>query len=321
MKLEDIFEPIHSELPFLRQGLKKVAEVDSPEFASLLDYAVGNAGKGIRSALTLLCGKFHRYSLKLLFPAAIAVELLHLASLIHDDTIDKASLRRGMPTISRLWGDNIAMLAGDFLFAKASELITSTGILEVVRLLSQTLMAISQGELEETWKAYDVRQTRQDYFRRTEKKTASLFALATRSGAILSESPKEVAEALYIYGYKLGIAFQIVDDVLDFTTAEEELGKPVGKDLSQGILTLPVILFLEQNLKDNPVRAYLKRRGGEEELKRSLNLLRNSPVIEESHQIARGFSQEACQAIKFLPQNPSKKALFNLAEYTVERQN
>ncbi len=320
MKLEFILEPIQSEFSLLRQSLKKVAEVDFPQLAELLDYALGSAGKGIRPALTLLCGKFYRYDLDLLLPAATAVELLHIASLIHDDTIDKAHLRRGLPTLNRLWGDDIAMLAGDWLFAKSAELVTLTGVLKLVQLLSQTLMAISQGELEETWNAFKVEQSRQDYLHRVGNKTASLFAFATQSGAILSQGPENVVSALKTYGYKLGIAFQIVDDILDFTADEQGLGKPVGKDLPQGIPTLPVIIFLEQHPENNPVKAVLERQGGEEELKQALATLRSSPAIEEAHRIAQAFSQEARQAIEFLPQTSAKKALLDLADYVVERQ-
>lgn len=319
MKLNFILQPIQSEFSLLRQSLRKVAEVDSPQLAELLDYALGSAGKGIRPALTFLCGKFYRYNLDLLLPAATAVELLHLASLIHDDMVDKAHLRRGLPTLNRLFGDDIAMLAGDWLFAKSAEIVTSTGVLEVVRLFSETLMAISQGELEEAWQAFNARPSYQDYLRRVGKKTASLFAFAAQAGGILSESPPKVVEAFRDYGYKLGIAFQIVDDVLDFTADEQGLGKPVGKDLPQGIPTLPVILFLEQAPGDNPVRSYLEGRGGEEELKQALDTLRSSPAMEKARRIAKDFSRKARQVIEFLPPLPAKKALLELADYVVER--
>jgi geranylgeranyl pyrophosphate synthase len=306
-------------MPLVEEKLESIAEAELPQLAPLLDYPLQKKGKMIRPALTLLSGKFYRYSLDLLIPMAAAVELLHIATLVHDDIIDNSPLRRGIPTANSIWGDKVAILMGDYLFAKHAELVAATGNLRVVRLSAQTLMTISSGELEENFSAYNPQQSREQYYQRCSKKTASLFSMATESGAILSQAPEEVVQALKSYGYNIGLAFQLVDDILDFTGEEEELGKPVGSDLLQGTLTLPAILLMEQSPGDNPVKEILEKREQKENIRRAIEMLLGSSIIEECYTIAKGFSKKACQALEVLPDNPSRKALFELADYIIQR--
>ncbi len=317
MGIESALAPVQAEMPLVREKLREIAEVDFPQLAEMLSYLMDRMGKGIRPALTLLSGKFKNYNLDSLIPMATAVELLHTATLVHDDAIDKSLLRHGFPTLNSIWGDSAATVVGDYLFAKSAEVVTIPGNVRVVRLFAQTLMAIAKGELDEALSAYNLQQTRQDYFRRIANKTASLFAMATESGAILSENSEEVVQALKNYGYNLGLAFQIADDILDFTGEEKEMGKPVGKDLRQGILTLPAILMLERSPGDNPVKRGFENRG--EDLNRAVAEIRNSSLIEESYIIATELARKACQAIENLPDSPPKRALIELAEYATER--
>ena len=317
MGIESALAPVQAEMPLVREKLREIAEVDFPQLAEMLSYLMDRMGKGIRPALTLLSGKFKNYNLDSLIPMATAVELLHTATLVHDDAIDKSLLRHGFPTLNSIWGDSAATVVGDYLFAKSAEVVTIPGNVRVVRLFAQTLMAIAKGELDEALSAYNLQQTRQDYFRRIANKTASLFAMATESGAILSENSEEVVQALKNYGYNLGLAFQIADDILDFTGEEKEMGKPVGKDLRQGILTLPAILMLERSPGDNPVKRGFENRG--EDLNRAVAEIRNSSLIEESYIIATELARKACQAIENLPDSPPKRALIELAEYAAKR--
>jgi geranylgeranyl pyrophosphate synthase len=307
-------------MPLVDEMLKAIAEADFPQFTPLLSHVLIKGGKRIRPALTLLSGKFYRYDPDLLIPMATGVELLHTATLVHDDTIDSSSLRRGSPTVHTIWGDKAAILMGDYLFAKSAELVATTGNLRVMRLSAQIIMTISSGELEESFSAYNTQQSREQYYQRCSKKTASLFSMASESGAILSQAPEEAIQALKSYGYNIGLAFQLVDDILDFTGDEREMGKPVGSDLLQGTLTLPTILLLERYPEDNPTIKVLGKRDTEENIKRVIEMLSDSPVIEDCYAIAEGFSEKACQALEVLPDNPSRKALLDLADYVIQRQ-
>ena len=196
-------------------------------------------GKVVRPTLTLLCGSFYDYDLTLLQPMATATELMHIATLVHDDAIDSADTRRGHATINSIWGLDLAILAGDFLFARAGEFSARTGNIRVVTLFSQTLGIIARGEVKQALSAFRLDQTFEQYIERVAAKTAALFMLATESGSMLGGAPETSVHILHDYGYNLGIAFQIVDDILDFVGNAKEVGKPVGADLAQGTVTLP----------------------------------------------------------------------------------
>ncbi len=210
MNLNDIYRLIQDDLEEVERSLEAVADVDSPLLAELLSYALKNGGKRIRPSLTLLAGKFHVYDLALLVPIAAAIEVLHTATLVHDDIVDNSPIRRGKPTVSHAWGENRALLLGDYLFAKAGSLAATTGNLRVIRLFSQALMTISGGELKQTGVTFDLIQAREYYFNWISAKTACLFSTAAESGAILSQSPEHVIEALKNYGHNLGMAFRLL---------------------------------------------------------------------------------------------------------------
>lgn len=319
MKLEEILAPVQNEMPLVSQSLGEVTNVDFPQFADVIKQAIGSRGKGVRPALTLISGQFNNYNLEHLVPMATAVELLHTASLVHDDTIDKSPLRRGLPTLYSILGDNAAIMAGDYLFAKSAELAAMPGNLRVVRLFARTLMALAKGELEETLSVYNWQQTRDDYFRRIDGKTAALFSMATESGAILSDSPEEQVQALKDYGHYIGLAFQVVDDLLDFTGDEETMGKPVGNDLLLGVLTLPALMYLEHNSDGNPIKTGFESKGEGPHLSKAIQDIQNSTFIDESFTIARELVEKAQKALDPLPENESKKALLALADFVFIR--
>ena len=318
MSLDTIYEPVQEDLALVGDKLKSVSDIEFTHMADLLGYIL-SVGKGIRPALTLLCGKFYNYNLDLLLPMATAVELLHISTLVHDDAIDKSMVRRGRPTINSLWGEERAVLLGDYLFAKAGEFTATTENLRAIMLFTQTLETISSGELNQIFNAFNMEQTRESYLKRIASKTSSLFCLATESGAILSDAPEESIKVLREYGYNFGIAFQIVDDILDFTGTEEELGKPIGSDLAQGTLTLPAMLILEHYPEDNPVKRVFQDENKEENIKLAIELVRNSPIIEQCYEIASSYCAKACQNLDLLPDHPSRKALRELADYTITR--
>jgi geranylgeranyl pyrophosphate synthase len=250
---------------------------------------------------------------------ATAVELFHTATLVQDDAIDKSAVRRGKPTVNSLWGEAIAVLLGDYLFAKAAELVCSTGNLRVMSIFAQTLMHISSGQLRQYVSAYNWRQDRQEYYQQIESKTAWLFSVAAQSGALMSGALEEEAEALRTYGLNLGMAFQIVDDILDFIGEEEELGKPVASDLLQGTLTLPAILLMERYPGEPIIREIFEKRGDRAGVARVIEMIRNSSIVQECYRIAAEFCAQACLALEGLPDNACRKSLLDLADYVIER--
>ncbi|MFB0559153.1 MAG: polyprenyl synthetase family protein [Dehalococcoidales bacterium] len=318
MQLNTICELIQEDLVKVEDRLKSVSKVSFSWLSELLGYSLGG-GKGIRPALTLLSGKFYDYNLDYLLPMAATVELLHTATLVHDDAIDKSPVRRGRPTINTLWGADKAVLLGDYLFAKAGEVVATTGNLHVVKLTTQTIMTISSGELNQAFNAFNLKQTHEDYFQRVSFKTASLFTLATESGAILSQAPEKSIEALKGYGYNLGIAFQVVDDILDFIGTEEELGKPVGSDLAQGTLTLPAMLLLERYPEENPVKRLFQNGDKQKNIELAIELIRNSSIVQECYDIASDYCSRACRNLSPLPDNPNRQTLIQLADYIIRR--
>ena len=323
MQLSEIYKLVQEDLARVESQIKSVSEVDSPGLAELSSYILAG-GKGIRPALTLLSGKFCHYNLDLLLPMATAVELMHTATLVHDDAIDNSPVRRGRPTINEVWGEDKAILLGDYLFAKAGEFAASTGNLRVIRLFSQTIQTISSGELDQSFDAFNLEQTRDHYLQRISSKTASLFSLATESGAILSQAPEESIEVLREYGYNLGIAFQVVDDVLDFIGTEKELGKPVGSDLAQGTLTLPAMLLLERYPDDNPVKELFSSNDmpegdKQERIKQAIELVYNSPIVGQCYEVASDYCARACHKLGLLPDNTGRQALKDLADLVISR--
>jgi octaprenyl-diphosphate synthase len=251
---------------------------------------------------------------------AAGVEMLHTATLVHDDTVDDSAKRRGKPTASKMWGGGTAILAGDYMFSQAAEFVARTGNLRVIRLFARTLMTLCKGELDQIFSSFNHNQSRQSYFKRISNKTSSLFSTATESAGILSEAPEKAIQAMRSYGHDLGMAFQIVDDILDFTADEEKLGKPVASDLAQGTLTLPAILLNERYPKESPIAGLFRGEERQRSLELALEMIHDSDIIPECYSVARGFASEACQAAEAFPESSSRKALLRIADHVVSRE-
>ena len=320
MELSEIYALVKDDLLKIEENLKaKGKEVGNPHLEKLLEYSLTNNGKMLRPMLTLLSGKFYNYDPAYHLPMGTAVEIMHTATLVHDDAIDSSLMRRGRPTVNKLWGEEQAVLLGDYLFAEAGALTASTGNLRVIKLFAETLKTISSGEINQSFNAYNPKQSRQEYYDRIAKKTAALFSMSTESGSALSGAPEESIQILIDYAYNLGIGFQIVDDILDFIGTEEELGKPTGSDLSQGTLTLPAILILEKYPEDNPVKRLFEDRENIDALKQAIEIVRNSTIIQECYSVATEFCEKARRNLHLLPDNPCRKCLIDLTEYITVR--
>jgi geranylgeranyl pyrophosphate synthase len=286
----------------------------------MLDVVLAGSGKRLRPALSLLSGHLGNYNLELLIPMAASVELLHTATLIHDDVIDNAATRRSRPTANSLFHNSTTVMLGDYMFAHAADQVARTGNIRVIRLFSQTLMVMAKGEIRQDLTAYDSRQTVRDYLQRIGGKTASLFATACEGGAIVSDQPEEWIKALSDYGYNFGSAFQIVDDILDSSGDEAEMGKPVGSDLMQGTLTLPSLLLMEREPQSNPVQTYFAR-PSKERLSQAVERVRSSDILKESYEMARSFCRRAAQAVAVLPDNGDRQTLLDLTDSILERRS
>lgn len=321
MRLDEIYAPIEADLVKVEEKLNSVSKVDFAWLSKMLGYTIEGGGKRIRPALTLLSGKFYNYNIEPLMLMAASVELLHTATLIHDDAIDKSAVRRGRATFNTLYGDEKAILLGDYLFAKAGEFAASTENLLAVKLFAQTLMAISKGELNQAMNAFNLEQTFDSYLYRITAKTASLFMLATESGAVLSGAPESSVRLLKEYARDLGIAFQIVDDILDYISNEQELGKPVGSDLGQGTFTLPAMLLVKRYPQDNPIKRSFEGKSHDKqaEIKRAIEMVRGSPIVEECYKMASDYAARARGYLESLPENPARQVLDELAHYVVRR--
>jgi len=319
LSITSIYEPIQDGLKLVEERLKSYVLVERPWVAEPLGYVLESSGKRVRPGLTLLAGRFYKYNLDSLVPMAAAIELFHNATLVHDDAVDNALTRRGKEAVNRRWGEDIAVLLGDYLFSVAADLVCSIGNLRVMRLFAQTLTEISGGQLRETFTAYNWRRNRKDYYEQIYSKTASLFEAATGTGAVLSEAPEESVGALTSYGKNLGMAFQVIDDILDFTGDAKEMGKPVGGDLMQGTLTLPAMMFMERNPGDKLVQQIFEERGDRAKVDRVIQMVRNSTILDECYKIAAGFCDQARHELDELPDKPCRKSLLELANYVIER--
>ncbi len=317
-----IYAPIQERLEKVEHRLKELAGVNFAFLSEMLTHVYGSTGKRARPAITLLAASFHPHDEYKSEVMATAVELLHIATLIHDDTVDESDTRRGRATISSLYGKDIAVLVGDYVFASSATFVCDTGHVGVIRRFSETIMELSSGELHERVSAHDPCQTLDGYHERIYNKTASLFSTSGETGAILSGAPEEQVAALKEYSRELGMAFQIVDDILDFQGDEEEIGKPVGSDLANGIMTLPAFIARKRSPEENPIDAYLNDgRGDDSLLAEAVEMIRQPEIIDAAYDEAARRCEIARQALGVLPPTPSRDSLEQLLDYMLTRRS
>ncbi len=323
MDLKTLYSPVARDLSDVEANFKALAEfwkVEFPELHDMLRHILVG-GKILRPALTFMSGRCIDGNNGKILNMATANELMHIATLVHDDAIDRADTRRGRLTVNKLWGTEKAILLGDFLFARAGEFAASTDNLRVTKLFSQTLGIIAVGELRQARDIYSTAQSMEGYLQRIAGKTAALLKMSAESGAVLAGGTESQIQALAGYGYNLGLAFQVIDDILDFIGTEEELGKPVGSDLRQGTVTLPALLLIQQNPKSNPVSDFLAGHDREANIARAIEMIKSGGIIEESYREAMKYSDKAIGLLAGLPESPCREGLKTLAAYLVRRRN
>lgn len=322
------FEIIRDDLAQVEDVLRRATMLDFPLLGSVLAPIVQSGGKRLRPALVILSARLGTYDQAKILPVAASVEVLHTATLVHDDLVDSSLLRRGMPTLNARLDSRVVVLVGDYLFAKSAELAAEPQNTAINTIFAHTLDIICRGELSQLFGSPGWRLTYDEYLQKIYSKTASLFVAATEAGAILSGAAPARRQALSDYGRYLGIAFQIADDILDFIGSEQELGKPVGSDLRQGTVTLPAIRFLEQHPAPNPVRDFLEqgRQSANQQIgksqegwQRALEAVRHSTAIDQAYGEAHAFAQQAKEALAIFPDSPYRQTLLTLADYVVQR--
>ncbi len=265
---------------------------------------------------------FGNYNLSKIKKVASAVELIHMASLVHDDVIDDSDTRRGKPTVKSHWDNQIAMLTGDFIFAKALQQFTDIEYPRAHQILSKTMVELTiGGEIEQIRDKFNYEQNFRSYLRRIRRKTALLISSSCQLGAVVAETSSETEKALYNYGYYMGMSYQIIDDILDFTATEKELGKPSGSDLLQGNITLPVLYAMENpQIKASIINLFAnKEQMNQVELKRVVEAIAKSGAIEKARRVSNTYLKKAYHSLKKLPNNQSKSALENIANFIGNR--
>lgn len=311
--------PVQDYLPLVEKRMRAEASGNHPDLSAALEHLLSSGGKRIRPTIALLTGEMLGAEPERLVTLAASIELLHTATLVHDDLIDGALLRRGIPTLNARWSPAATILTGDFIFARAAKLAAETNSVEVMHLFAETLSIIVNGEVTQLL-ANHTPVARKNYFQRIHAKTASMFELATTAAAILSEVEEKTIKNLSTFGYEIGMAFQIVDDVLDFTGEQAMVGKPVASDLLHGIVTLPTIKYYELQPDDPDLLPIINGKYLDEAgLTRLAESIRVSGAVEDAMDEAHQFVARGLDALSFLPHSQEKQALEDLAGYIVNR--
>ena len=322
-KVTALYGPVAEDLARVEDLLELATRADYAPLEEMLKHILQRSGKRLRPAIALLAGGFGVYDPDRHVPLAASIELLHTATLVHDDVIDAAETRRGRPTANSMFDNAASVMLGDYMFAHAAELVARTGHIGVIHLFAATLMTMAKGEINQDISAYDTASGNlRDYYQRIDGKTASLFATAGTAGATMAQSDEATVEALRTYGRALGMAFQIVDDILDFTGDAETLGKPVGGDLLAGTLTLPAILLMEADPRDNAVRRLFAADGPEEQqrlLRAALDEIAAAGILDRAAEVARQWQADALRALEPLAANEHRSALESIAAFVTRR--
>jgi len=310
------FSLVRHELARVEQALAETAQPDHPLLGPMLSTILPGSGKRLRPTLAMLVGNLGEFRLEPMLHMATGVELLHTASLVHDDVVDESELRRGSRTLFTRVGNALAVLVGDYLFAQAAERCVATHNVRVIGLFAQTLSSMCQGQIEEASRGNEphLTVTKDAYLQTIWGKTASLFVLACEGSAILAGLDEPRIQAMRRYGERVGLAFQIVDDLLDFVGDEASLGKRVGSDLRQGTITLPVIC-----LRDALPAAEFAAAFDEYDVDRLVELVRGSAAIERARAEAERLLEEARSSLELVPAGEPRDALECLTHYVAER--
>ncbi|WP_121662597.1 heptaprenyl diphosphate synthase component II [Metabacillus litoralis] len=318
MKLKAMYSFLNNDLTIIEKELEKTTVSEYPLLRQANLELLQAGGKRIRPVFVLLSAMFGNYDIERAKHVAVALETIHMASLVHDDVIDDAELRRGKPTVKSRYDNRIAMYTGDYLLARSLEVMTNIEDPLAHKILSQAIVDVCLGEIEQIKDKYQFDQTLRTYLRRIKRKTALLIAVSCQLGAVSTGASEDVHRKLYWFGYYVGMSFQITDDILDFTSTAEELGKPVGSDLLQGNITLPVLFALEDPTMKREIEK-ISMKTTPVDMEPILEKILNSEVIEKSAQVSEKYLQKAFRILEELPKNRARSTLQSIAKYIGKR--
>ncbi|MDQ3411035.1 MAG: polyprenyl synthetase family protein [Chloroflexota bacterium] len=324
LRTRDVFTTMRPDLLRVERRVEQAATVDFPVVSSLVLELVRAGGKRLRPLVLLLAGRAYAPDPDVLTAAAAGIELLHTASLVHDDTVDRSSLRRGRPTLNSMLTAGSVILLGDYLFAQSAMLAAATQSPRAVTIFASTLADICDGQLREIFDAHRLDQSRGDYERRIYGKTASLFAGAAEMGALLSHAPESHIAALRAYGSDIGLAFQVIDDILDLREATDDLGKPAGNDLRQGTVTLPTMIYAarldERSAAAARLRAVVQGENeSAEAIDEVVHEIRASSALAETTAYAVELTERAKAHVRICPDQETRSMLEDVADLVWNR--
>ena len=322
MQISDVFAAYADEMRQIEAHLGRYITSDVKMIPEVAHHLIDSGGKRFRPLLHLISSRLCGYSGEHRFPLTAAIEFIHTASLLHDDVIDEAVIRRGKTSANNLWGNAASVLVGDFLYSKAFKLLSEVGDIAIVQLMSKMTNIMSEGEVFQLMKCGDTSLTEEEYLSIVEKKTAVLMSAACGSGAVLGGASQAKIEALEQYGCKIGMAFQITDDTLDYMAKEEDFGKSIGKDLEEGKMTLPLIYTLvkcTQAERDMVKTTIEKKSFTTDTIRDIFSLIQKSGGIDYSLNRAEQFICEAKDGLKVFADCREKEHLDAVAEYILSR--
>jgi heptaprenyl diphosphate synthase len=320
--LQSLFYEIQAEMAGVEEKLNSVVQTPDLLVTEAATHLLKAGGKRLRPAFCILSGKCGNFNFEKILPVAAAVELTHMASLVHDDVVDSALVRRGTLTIKAKWGNKLSVHVGSYLFAESLKLISNYDK-PIIKILANTGVKMCVGEIEQIKNGYNWAQPIKDYFSRISRKTALLIATCCQLGALVCEAPRKLSEALRRYGHYVGMAFQITDDILDFVAKEQQLGKPVGSDLQQGVITLPTIYALKHSPAREDLKNLLSLLSTQNDafiLDKAVEIIKNSGGIGHAQEIAWRYLVKAKNELAFIPEQPAKKNLTMIADYIGKRE-
>jgi all-trans-nonaprenyl-diphosphate synthase len=325
--MNELTLPISEDLATFEDIYLRGLSAASGPLEAVIEYLLSGGGKRIRPQLVFLAARLSSPDGKLQdthWDLAVLTELIHTASLVHDDLLDDATSRRGQQSCHLEWNAKMAVIAGDFMFAQASVKLGEIGSSEIVRIYASVLSSLCKGEVEQAQHRFDLHASTWDsYLRKSASKTACLFAAGTRSAAILNTAPYGQCQSLDSYGHNLGLAFQIVDDLLDFTLPSSNFGKPVGEDLRQGILTAPVLYALDDGNVSKELRPMLERQLTHEgDWQRCRDLIEDSGSLQRTMELARSYADAAVRDVRGISAGSVyRTALEEICEYVLNRRS
>ncbi len=321
ISLEDIIAPVTKQMQQVDQFIKNELHSDIALINTISHYIINSGGKRIRPVMLLLaaaaCDNESKHNVAL----AAIIEFIHTATLLHDDVVDESELRRGQNTANDVWGNQASVLVGDFLYSRAFQQMVRVNSMKVMDVLADTTNMIAEGEVLQLMNSHDAQISIDDYYQTIHRKTAILFKAACQLGAVISDSNSDTEQALASYGLNMGIAFQVIDDVLDYSGDVENTGKNLGDDLGDGKMTLPLIRTMQQTSteKQKFLSGVIESGANQQDIEQIINIVNSTDAIEYTRQQAYTYTSKAKSALDAIPESIYKQSMLDLTDFFIAR--